>query len=139
MHLITSLLLQHYLLVEHVRAADSCPPACCGICKGLWWSYSELPKEFEHSTQSETENDHLSSSDALHALAEMMGIQSRLIRGDHYRTSSVIELVTAQRSTNKGFAAPGLPEGRARKDSSLPCSLSLFHCCLQTMVALYMQ
>lgn len=108
MHLITSLLLQHYPIVEHIQAAESCPPACRGICRGLWLSYSELLKEFEHSIQVETGNDHLPSSDALHALAGIMGIQSRLIRGNHYRRSSLIELVPVQRSMNKGLAAPEL-------------------------------
>lgn len=139
MHLITSLLLQHYPIVEHIHAAKTCPPACRRVCKGLWLIYSELPEEFEHSIQTETGNNHLSGSDALHALAGITGIQSRLIRGNHYRRSSLIELVTVQRSTNKGLAASGVPEQRARKDPSLPCSLNLFHCCLQTAVALCTQ
>lgn len=119
MHLISSLLLQHSPIVEHIHAGESCPPVCHGVGEGLRLSYSELLEEFEHAIQSETGHDHLSGSDGLHALAGIMGVQSRLIRGNNSRRSSLTELVTVQRSTNKGLAAPGLPEQRARMDPSL--------------------
>lgn len=118
MHLITWLLPQHNPVVEHIHAAETCPPACCGVSKGLCLSYSALPRESEHGIQTETRNDHLFCFDALHALAGIMGIQRRLMRGERYRRSSPIELVTVQKSTNKGLAAPGLPEQGARKVSS---------------------
>lgn len=93
-------------------------------------SYSELLEEFEHCIQAETGNDHLSSSGVLHALAGIMGIQNKLIRGNHYRRSSLIELITVQRSMNKAWEplnCQNKDRGRTRVSlAALACSTAVF-------------
>jgi len=113
------MLLPHHLITGRTDAAESCPPACCGVSKGLWWRCSQQPKEFEQAVQGKTGNDHSSASDILHALAGIGAIQSRLIRGKQTR-SSLLGLVAVQRPMNKGLAAPWPARTKSKEGHESP-------------------